>query len=104
MLGHSINPDFKIGCMQIFACAYPLTCHPDDVIQTMEEDHIFKYFTSDVQCRGKYPAYMSRYFKEHGIRIQMEKGDEDILKQGTIDFHSFSYYTSSCKSADPKKA
>ena len=103
MLGHSINPDFKIGCMQIFACAYPLTCHPDDVIQTMEEDHIFNYFTSDVQCRGKYPAYMSRYFKEHGIRIQMEKGDEDILKQGTVDFHSFSYYTSSSKSADPKK-
>lgn len=33
----------------------------------------------------------------------MEKGDEDILKQGTVDFHSFSYYTSSCKSADPKK-
>lgn len=103
MLGHSINPDFIIGCMQIFACAFPLTCHPDDVIQTMEEDHIFNYFTSDVQCRGKYPAYMSRYFKEHGIRIQMEKGDEDILKQGTVDFHSFSYYTSSCKSADPKK-
>ncbi|WP_044479802.1 glycoside hydrolase family 1 protein, partial [Paenibacillus antibioticophila] len=35
-LGHSINPDFKIGCMIAYMCNYPHTCNPDDMLLTQQ--------------------------------------------------------------------
>ena len=60
------------------------------------------WFCSDVQARGYYPSYMNRFFKEKGIEIRKEPGDDEILKNGTIDFYTFSYYMSTCESADPE--
>lgn len=101
---HEIDPDNKVGCMQIYAASYPLTSHPDDVIRNMEHNHNMNYFCGDVQVRGRYPGYIRRYFKDQGIEIKMEPGDEDILKSGTVDFFTFSYYMSVCQSADPEKS
>ena len=98
-MAHEIDPDNKVGCMVIGVPSYPLTPNPDDVIANMEQDRHNLYFT-DVQARGAYPKYLNRYFKENGIQIQMEEGDEEILKN-TVDFISFSYYMSTCGCADP---
>ena len=98
-MAHEIDPDNKVGCMVIGIPSYPLTPNPDDVIANMEQDHHNLYFT-DVQARGAYPKYLNRYFKENGIQIQMEEGDEEILKN-SVDFISFSYYMSTCGCADP---
>ena len=35
-------------------------------------------------------------FKNEKIHIHMEKEDEEILKQYTVDFIAFSYYNSRC--------
>ncbi|SET89280.1 glycoside hydrolase family 1 protein [Paenibacillus sp. NFR01] len=101
-LCHELIPGAQIGCMILSMPAYPLTPHPDDVIAAMEFEHK-NYFFGDVHARGRYPGYMKRYFRERGITIQMEPGDEDILKH-TVDFISFSYYMSVCQTADPAKA
>ena len=61
------------------------------------------WFCSDVQCRGKYPNYIKRYFKENNIEIKMEKGDEEILAAGPVDFYTCSYYMSNCQTADKTK-
>ena len=61
---------------------------PDDVIAAMDAEHR-NYFYGDVHVRGKYPGYMKRYFREHGIQIQFAPEDEEILKN-TVDFVSFS--------------
>ena len=53
-------------------------------------------FGRGVQARGEYPAYMRRYFAEHGVQLQMEPGDEEILRKGTVDFYTLSYYRSNC--------
>lgn len=98
-IGHEIIPDAMIGCMILGSPTYPLTANPDDVIKAMERDHENYYF-ADVQVRGYYPKYMNRYLKEHDVKIQMEPGDEEILKN-TVDFVSFSYYGSACESVDP---
>ncbi|NJJ41302.1 glycoside hydrolase family 1 protein [Paenibacillus apii] len=100
-IGHEINPDFQIGCMVLSMPIYPLTPHPDDVIKAMESDHKNTFF-ADVHARGYYPGYMKRFFKENGIQIHFEPGDEAILKH-TVDFISFSYYMSICETADPDK-
>ncbi len=102
-MAHEIDPDCKVGNMMIYAASYPLTCNPDDVLKNQAYNRVMNYFCSDVQCRGAYPAYMNRYFAEHGIKIEKQPGDDEILKAGTVDFYTFSYYMSSCQSADPEK-
>ena len=53
----------------------------------------------DVQARGSYPAYSARVFREKGVVIVKDPGDDELLKN-TVDFVSFSYYASRCASAD----
>jgi 6-phospho-beta-glucosidase len=100
-IGHEINSEFKIGCMILGVPNYPLTSDPSDVLEAVKQDRENLYF-ADVQARGAYPKYMDRYFKANNIKINMEPGDEEILKN-TVDFISFSYYMSSCATADPEK-
>nr|WP_322783559.1 family 1 glycosylhydrolase [Streptococcus macedonicus] len=52
-------------------------------------------FFSDVQVRGKYPAYSKRFFKENNIELEIVDGDLEILEKYPVDFMSFSYYMSS---------
>ncbi|NBI81786.1 glycoside hydrolase family 1 protein [Clostridiaceae bacterium] len=100
-MAHEIDPRYQVGNMMLYAASYPLTCSPDDVLKNQEYNRVMNYFCSDVQCRGAYPSYMNRYFAEHGITIDKQPGDEETLKAGTVDFYTFSYYMSSCQSADP---
>ena len=73
---------------------YPATCHPDDVMQMILDDQYSNWFYLDVMARGAYPAYMERYFGKEQIHIQKEPGDDEILRENTIDFTAFSYYFS----------
>ncbi len=102
-IGHEMIPDSKIGCMVLSMPMYPLTSNPDDVIAAMKSDHMNTFF-GDMHVRGEYPGYMKRYFKENDIQIKMGEGDEELLKNHTVDFVSFSYYMSSCEAADRTKA
>lgn len=96
---HEMLPGAKIGCMILSGATYPLTPNPDDVIATMLKDRDTLFF-GDVQVRGKYPAYILRYFERQGIKIQMEPGDLEELTHG-VDFVSFSYYSSTTQTVDP---
>ena len=102
-MAHEIDPNYQVGCMQIMATSYGLTCQPSDQIENQQKNHIMNWFCSDVQCRGKYPNYMNRYFKENNITIHMEPGDDEILAAGPVDFYTCSYYMSNCQTADPEK-
>ena len=102
-MGHEINSDFKIGCMIAYEAIYPYTCHPEDVLLAQTKEEISNYFCGDVQVRGEYPHFAARYFKEHNINIKIEDGDLEILKEGTVDYYTFSYYMSGCESAHPEE-
>lgn len=100
-IGHEIDPQNKIGCMVLGLTSYPRTPHPDDVIETMEENRRGMFFT-DIAMRGKYPAYAKKMMEREGITLQMQNEDAEIL-QHTCDFLSFSYYMSKCIAKDPKQ-
>jgi len=102
-IGHEMMPGCQIGCMILSMPMYALTSNPDDVIAAMKSDHMNTFF-GDMHVRGQYPGYMKRYFKENRIQIQMADGDEELLKDHTVDFVSFSYYMSTCEAADHSKA
>ncbi|MTK06985.1 MAG: glycoside hydrolase family 1 protein [Hungatella sp.] len=99
--GHEIDPDCKIGCMICHITTYPMTCNPDDILEAQKRNQILNQFCGDVQVRGEYPKFMNRYFKENGLEIKMEPGDLEIIKEGCVDYYTFSYYMSNCASADP---
>jgi 6-phospho-beta-glucosidase len=101
-LAHEKYPQFKMGNMTLFATSYPYTCNPDDVLLNQQNMRKMNWFTSDIQVRGYYPSYSKRFFEENGIVIRKEPGDDEILREGTVDFFTFSYYMSVCQSADPE--
>ncbi|CUO72948.1 MULTISPECIES: 6-phospho-beta-glucosidase [Clostridium] len=92
-LGHKINPDFKIGMMMIYPLMYPETCNPSDTLLVQEAMNK-NYFFSDVQARGYYPNYMKNYFERNNITIEMAEDDEEVLREGSVDYIGFSYYMS----------
>ncbi len=99
-LAHEINPDNKIGCMLAAGQFYPYSCDPEDIWAAMEKDRV-NYFFIDVQSRGEYPAYAKKQMMRENIQILTEPEDERILKQNTVDYIAFSYYSSRMTSAHP---
>ena len=98
-LGHSIDPNNKIGTMNCYIPAYAMTCRPEDVYETIKENRKREFYL-DVQCRGYYPNYQLKEFERLGVQIQMEPDDLETIKNGTVDFISFSYYNSTVATID----
>lgn len=92
-LGKSIDPDAILGTMLADCTFYPASCKPEDVVLTMKRNRM-QYFFSDVQLRGEYPVYALRYFEENNIHIVSEEGDDEVLKNNTMEFLAVSYYYS----------
>ncbi|UYK99662.1 glycoside hydrolase family 1 protein [Pantoea stewartii] len=95
---HDIIPDARIGNMLLGGLVYPLTCKPEDVLEALQENRSWQFF-GDVQCRGAYPGYMLRFFRDNGIQIDITDADREALTS-TVDFISFSYYMSGCVTTD----
>ncbi|STU64697.1 6-phospho-beta-glucosidase [Klebsiella pneumoniae subsp. ozaenae] len=95
---HELVPEGKIGNMLLGGLMYPLSCKPEDVFETLQENRSWQFF-GDVQARGAYPGYMQRYFRDNGITLTITDADREALKT-TVDFISFSYYMTGCVTAD----
>jgi 6-phospho-beta-glucosidase len=91
---HEMIPDAKIGCMILYAPVYSYDSNPQNVLYALQEESIFNYFCADVQVRGEYPTFITRYFKEHFINLEIHEGDLELLKEGTVDYIGLSYYMS----------
>ena len=100
-LAHEMMPEAKIGCMLAAGQFAPYTCKPDDVYKAMECDRD-NYFFIDVQARGSYPVWAYKRMEKAGVKLVTQKEDEQILKDGTVDYISLSYYCSRCISSDPE--
>ncbi len=98
-LGHKINPDFRIGMMAAAIPGYPMTCRPEDVMETVQFNRAREFYM-DVQVNGAYPAYKLKEFEREGVQIRMEAGDLETLRTGTVDFIGFSYYMSTVSTTD----
>ena len=88
-----IIPHAQIGCMINMIEAYAKTTKPEDQLQALKSNQL-NLFYPDVQVQGEYPRYMNRFFAENNIQIHTQPGDEQILKEGTVDFVAISYYMS----------
>ena len=97
-LAHEIDPENQIGCMLAAGQYYPYSCDPKDVFEAMKMNRD-NYFFIDVQSRGEYPEYAKKFFEREGYDIGITAEDEKVLRENTVDFISFSYYSSRVASA-----
>ncbi len=100
LLAHEIDPNYQVGNMIIYATTYPFTCNPIDAIAAQKQNQLFNYYCADVQVKGEYPSFAKNIWRTNNVEIDMQENDLDIIKEGVVDFVSFSYYMSSCKSGD----
>lgn len=100
-LAHETDIDFKIGCMIAGMCSYPYSCNPEDILAAQKRMMMDNYLCGDVMVRGQYPSFATRFFEESGILIDFREEDLTVLKEGVVDFYTFSYYGTSCESTDP---
>lgn len=96
---HEHYPHFKMGNMICCIVTYPYTCDPADILEAKHYSELINWYCGDVQCKGEYPFFAKRIWNENGVTIQFEPEDCQILKDGTVDFFTFSYYSSVCVSA-----
>lgn len=93
-------PGSRMGCMLTKLMTYPRTCAPEDVAAAQKKN-LENMFYSDVMVFGEYPRMTLRGLEKQGIEISMEPDDLRIIREGTVDFVSFSYYMSMTESVDP---
>ena len=91
-LCHELIPDAQVGCMLNAGIYYPATCKPEDVLAAQRENRKH-YMFSDVQVRGCYPAHVLREYDCMRYHPPFAEDDEAILRENTVDFVSFSYYS-----------
>ena len=99
-LCHEIIPGAQIGCMLVYLPTYAADSNPENVLYALKEEQIFNYFCGDVQVRGQYPAFINRYFREHGIELDIQEGDLELIKEHTVDYVALSYYMSRTEKKD----
>lgn len=98
-IGKQINPEFQIGCMISYVPIYPYSSNPEDILLAQQAMHQ-RYFFSDVQVRGYYPAYALKEFEREHYSIDMTDQELKDIKEGTVDYVGFSYYMSTTVKAD----
>lgn len=98
---HEISNEFEIGCMLMSALTYGYTCAPEDQWKVMQKDHK-NFALFDVQVRGYYPSYYMKMMERDNVQLEISDDDRKFLKENTVDFVSFSYYNTSCESANPE--
>ena len=98
-LGHEMMPNSQFGAMYAMSELYPATCKPEDVFHRLQERRENWYFI-DIMGRGYYPRYVKELWRRRGVKeIVFAEGDEEILREGQLDFISFSYYRSNTTKA-----
>lgn len=100
-MGHRMMPGAMFGAMYASSALYPATCKPEDIFCHMQKRRETLFFI-DVMARGYYPSYTGDIFRRRGVKLHRESGDDEILKRGTLDFISFSYYRSNVISTETK--
>lgn len=92
-IAHEIDPENQVGCMVAAGDYYAKTCDPADVKKAQEENQ-GNFWLVDVQSRGNYPAYILKQMARENALPEISEEDKALLKANTVDFISFSYYSS----------
>ena len=100
ILGHQMMPESMFGTMYAMSELYPATCKPEDIFKRLQARRENWYFI-DTMARGYYHPYAKSVWQHHDFdSLEITEEDKEILKEGQLDFVSFSYYRSNTVKKD----
>lgn len=99
IMARKINPKFKIGCMIQYTPGYAKTTNSKDEFSKLLYSKQNLYFT-DVMVKGRYTSLCKSVWERFGVELNFEDNDLEVIKNGKVDFISFSYYFSYLVSDD----
>lgn len=97
---HTKYPHAKVGSMVAGICSYPYTCAPEDVRLNQENMQELLYYATDTMVRGQYPSFVHKMWNKYDIALTITEEDLNVLKAGVVDMVTFSYYSSTCITAN----
>ena len=100
LLASKYNKDSQFGVMIAHCTTYPLNCEPETVLLAQKEDEEINNAVLDAMVNGEYSNFFYNILKKLNVEIDISNDELEIMKQGTCDFISFSYYQSRCASTD----
>lgn len=96
----SLNKDLKIGCMSIILPMYGYDSNPVNQKEAQNQKLKFVDYPLDVQVRGTYPGFILKEMERKNIKLDVQEGDLELIKENTVDFISASYYMSAAITTD----
>lgn len=98
---HELCPGAVCGAMITSSpvATYPYSCNPEDIFGAMQKRRQTFFFT-DVMCRGEYPDYIRRTWREQESGPEMTEEDLSVIREHTADYLAVSYYRSSTYKSD----
>ncbi len=91
---HEFDSSVKIGGMLATTEVYPASTSPKDNLYLRKFDEFYNRNLCDVYAFGHYSPEVLTFVENHGIDMDFQAGDDEILAKGISDFISFSYYRS----------
>ncbi len=85
------NYQGQIGPSYAYSPNYSYDAKPESIL-AMENAEALSHLWMDVYAWGTYPKFVTKYLNSIGITIDMQEGDDEILKAGTPDFMGVNYY------------
>jgi len=92
--------DCKIGGMLAYSEVYPASPAPKDILYARQINEFLNRDLLDVFVYGRYSQEVLTFVKNHGIDMDYQPKDDDVLVKVTSDFIAFSYYRSDTISAE----
>ncbi|MCF0111924.1 MAG: glycoside hydrolase family 1 protein, partial [Erysipelotrichaceae bacterium] len=99
-LYHDMKLPGKIGPALNVVSVYPYSSDPKDILAQKYMECIRQNMYLDVACYGQYPKTALRLLEKLNACPVFAREDEEILRNGTCDYLSFSTYTSLTVTAD----
>lgn len=100
---HEMGHNGKIGASFAFGPSYALDCRPENAMAKADYDDLQIFWWMDVYAFGRYPKAAVAYLKSVNCLMEMEEGDEAILKEAAshYDFMGVNYYQTAVVAHNP---
>lgn len=91
-LCHEMCPEAKIGPAPNLCACYPASSNARDVLAAMNMEDLRNNMWVDPLVFGEYPKSIQTYFDLNHIRLDIQEGDMEALKNCHPDFIGFNCY------------
>lgn len=98
---HEMNMPGQIGPSFAYGPAYPLDCHPANILAADNAEDYLSHFWMDVYMWGEYPPAIYKWLEERGVAPLILPEDTEILKNGKPDFMGVNYYQTNTVAINP---